>query len=360
MPVARRWSIDLPRAGVKRVLVMKWSALGDLALASAVMEDIHRALPGVTLELDTLPRYAHLFEHDPRFARVLGVDVRRPGLGGIAQWIWRVGRARYDALVDLQSTDRSRLVIGALTASGRAPRIRVGNHRHWPYTVAPQAPPPEVNALDHLRMTLHAAGIATQALQPVLHPGPAQRERAGALLARHGLTPGAYALFIPGCHHAAPLKRWGWRRFAALALALAQRGVHKVLLVGADDERDECDAIARACPQVAVNACGETAVLDLVHLAEAACCVVSNDTGPAHVAAAAARPMVVLCGPTDPRRVRPAGARVRMLQSELWCRSCYRKRCSHHSCMQVLGPEQVLTALAALGTPLAAATVAPC
>ena len=355
-----RWSIDLPRAGVKRVLVMKWSALGDLALASAVMEDIHRALPGVTLDLDTLPRYAHLFEHDPRFARVLGVDVRRPDLGGIVQWIWRVGRGVYDALVDLQSTDRSRLVIAALTATGCAPRIRVGNHRHWPYTVAPAAPAPEVNALDHLRMTLGAAGIATHARQPVLHPGPSQRERARALLDRHGLAPGSFALFIPGCHAAAPLKRWGWRRFTALALALAKRGVSKVLLVGADDERAECDAIARACPGVAVNACGETAVLDLVHLAEAACCVVSNDTGPAHVAAAAARPMVVLCGPTDPRRVRPAGARVQMLQGALWCRSCYRKQCSHHSCMQVLSPEQVLAALVELGVPLPGASPVPC
>jgi len=352
--VSTRWSIDLPRAGVRRVLVMKWSAMGDIALATAVMEDIHRALPGTTLDLDTLPRYAHLFADDPRFARVLGVDVRRPGLGGILDWVWRVGAGRYDALVDLQSTDRSRLVVAALTLSGRAPRIRIGNHRHWPYTVAPPSPPPEVNALDHLRMTLNAAGMDTLAREPVLHPGPVHRERASALLARHGLEPGAFALLVPGCHAAARLKRWGWRRFTALALALAERGVGKVLLVGAEDERDECDAIARACPEVAVNACGETAILDLVHLARAACCVVANDTGPAHVAAVAGRPMVVLCGPTDPRRVRPAGTRVQMLQSALWCRSCYRKQCTHHSCMAVLSPDEVLAALAALGAPFGA------
>jgi heptosyltransferase-2 len=139
------------------------------------------------------------------------------------------------------------------------------------------------------------------------------------------------------------------RRFASLALALARHGIGKVLLVGAQDEREECDAIARACPDVAIDVCGQTAILDLVPLARAAHCVVANDTGTAHVAAVAERPMVVVCGPTDPRRVRPAGARVRTVQAELWCRNCYRKECSHHSCMDVLSPEQVLAALASLG-----------
>ena len=59
--------------------------------------------------------------------------------------------------------------------------------------------------------------------------------------------------------------------------------------------------------------------------------------------------MVVLCGPTDPRRVHPAGDAVRMLQSELWCRSCYRRTCTHHACMEVLSPEQVIAALGELG-----------
>jgi heptosyltransferase-2 len=353
-----RWSLDLPAARPRQVLVMKWSAIGDIALSSVVMEDIHRALPNTALDLDVLPRYGHLFEHDPRFRRLLGVDVRRPGLGGVADWIGRVGRARYDALVDLQSTDRSRLVVAALTLMGRAPPVRVGNHRHWPYTVAPPAPPREVHALDHLRASLNAAGIATSASHPVLYPGPANRERARALLARHRLGEGDYGLLMPGCSAAARLKRWGWRRFSALALALAQRGVARMLVVGADDEREECDAIARACPGVVVNACGDTELLDIVELATAARFVVSNDTGTAHVAAVAGAPLVVVCGPTDPRRVRPAGDRVRTLQSELWCRSCYRKACAHHACMEVLSPAMVLDALAALGVLDGAAAAA--
>jgi len=55
--------------------------------------------------------------------------------------------------------------------------------------------------------------------------------------------------------------------------------------------------------------------------------------------------MAVVCGPTDPRRVRPGGDNVTTLQAPLYCRNCYRKDCSHHACMELLTPDQVLAAL---------------
>lgn len=344
MSAANRWSTTL-EPGLRRVLIIKWSALGDVALATTVMDDIARELSHATLELDTLPRFAPLFEHDPRFDTVLDVNARAPGAGGMLRWLSRVARTRYDAVIDLQSTDRSRLLLGALVLAGRAPRIRVGTHRHWPYTCAPPVQPREVHALEHLRATLRACGIEPRAQQPVLYPGPEHLARTASLTQAHGLESQRYALLMPGCHPAGRLKRWGWRRFAALAAALHRRGVHKVVLVGTHDEREECDAIEKAYPRIAVNLCGATEVLDLVPLASNACCVVSNDTGTAHVAAAAGVPMVIVCGPTDPRRVRPAGRRVRMVQAPLWCRNCYRKECSHHACMEVLDPCQVMELL---------------
>ena len=344
------WSVPLASLqAARRVLVMKWSALGDLALATAAMEDVYQALPGVRLDLDTPSRFAPLFAHDRRFHDVLGIDVRSARLGGMARWLSRVATARYDAIIDMQSTDRSRLLIAALLALGRGPRIRIGVHRRWPYTAAPPVQPRHTHALGHLRAALVACNIPVRTEQPVLYPGPEHAARARALLEEHGLHWQRFALFMPGCQRAGWLKRWGWRRFTALAIALARHGIAKVLLVGAEDEREECDAIATACPEHVVNACGRTAILDLVPLARAAACVVANDTGTAHVAAVAARPMVVVCGPTDPRRVRPAGSQVRTLQAELWCRNCYRKECSHHSCMEVLSPQRVLDELAALG-----------
>ena len=72
---------------VARILVIKWSALGDMAMATAVFEDIARAYPQATIHLNTLPNLAGLFEHDPRFAEVWAFDMRARGkrLSPVAQ-----------------------------------------------------------------------------------------------------------------------------------------------------------------------------------------------------------------------------------------------------------------------------------
>lgn len=114
-----------------------------------------------------------------------------------------------------------------------------------------------------------------------------------------------------------------------------------------------CEELVAAAGGVAVNLCGRTQILDLVPLAEGARFVVANDTGTAHVASAADRPMLVICGPTDPLRVKPVGERVETLQVEpkLECQFCYCKAdCRFdHACMSGVTPEIALARLRAMG-----------
>lgn len=336
---------------IKRILVMRWSAMGDVAIASAAMQDIREAFPNGQLDLNTLPPWDSLFAHDPRFSRVLSVKLRGPGAGiaGIWRWLKEVAQARYDLIIDLQSNDRARLLMLLLWLSGRAPRYRVSNHRRFPYNIAPAAVAQPIHALDHMRASLAAAGIPPRATTPVLYPGKDHRRRAAELLENHGVSPGSYAVMLPGCQAAGYLKRWGALRFSALAIALRGRGIEHVLLLGAEDEAEECRSISIACGDWVINCCGQTRPLDIVPLCEQARLVVANDTGTAHVAAAAGRPMVVICGPTDPRKVKPVGPAVVALQAPLFCVNCYRKHCSHHSCMLLVTPDEVIESLEALG-----------
>ena len=346
------FTADLPAdPDIRRILIMRWSAMGDVVLASCVIQDIHEAFPRAEIHLNTLPPWNRLFLEDPRFDKIISFDLRGKmrGIPAMLRWAKEIGRGGYDAIFDLQSNDRSRILMSLLWLSGRAPRYRVGTHRRFPYNVAPPAMPPPVHALDCLRGTLRVAGVATLAQTPVLHPPPRNLERGRDLLLRNGLSPGDYGIFLPGCQAAGYLKRWGARRFIALALALKRRGIARVLLIGAEEDAEECREIERALEGCAVNLCGRTELLDILPLAAGARFVVANDTGTAHLASAMGRPMVVVCGPTDPKRVKPAGDKVAALQCDLYCINCYRKTCSHHSCMALVRPEQVLECLSDLG-----------
>jgi lipopolysaccharide heptosyltransferase II len=342
----RESSFDLPAdPRIRRILIIKWSALGDVVIATALFSDIRNAFPDAVIDLHTHPPHKQLFLHDPRFNELCAIDVRRgQGWRGAQQWLRFVLDKAYDAVFDLQSNDRSRLLMTLWWLTGRSPRWRVGNHRRFPYNVT-RAPESGVrHAFDIHRETLAAAGIPTLTDRPALHIGEDHHRRAAALMEAHGLEKDRFAVLIPGSKATGMLKRWGTERYAALAEMLKERGLKNVVMLGGPDDWEECARIAARCSgNWLVNLCGETRVLDIVPICAAARLIVANDTGPAHVASCTEAPMLVICGPTDPRRVKPVGNHVRALQAGIDCINCYRKECSNrHACMELITPRMVL------------------
>jgi len=156
---------------------------------------------------------------------------------------------------------------------------------------------------------------------------------------RYGLAAGNYVLLLPGSQKAGWLKRWGVAHYAVLARALREAGVDRIAIIGGPDEVEDCAAIAEQGGEGVINLNGQTSIPEIVPLAEGACCIVGNDTGAAHVASCAGRPLLVICGATDPRRVRPIGAHVQALQWSGPCINCYRKTCNYLpelACMQAV------------------------
>ncbi|MDA8127774.1 MAG: glycosyltransferase family 9 protein [Betaproteobacteria bacterium] len=334
---------------IRRVLVIKWSALGDVVIASALMEDIARALPHAEIHLNTQPNCVGLFAHDPRFAEVWAIDVRSKThrWANSLAWLKKVRAGRYDLVIDLQRSDHSRFLLALLWLTGGAPRIRVGNRGGFPYTHQPRVRDPEAHAFPMMQSVLQAIGIPTPTAHPVLHPAPERLAAVAAMRAKHGLEEGRYVVLLPGAAAAHPLKRWGAARFAELALRLHEEGVQKIAVVGGPDEVEDCAAIARAGDYV-VNLNGQLQLLDIAPLCAGASAIIGNDTGTAHFASAAGRPLLVLCGPTDPRRVKPIGRSVIAVQAQLPCRNCYAKTCSNpdrQACMKAITPEWVAARL---------------
>lgn len=343
-----RYRADLPAdPSIRRILVIKWSAMGDVVIATALFEDIARAFPRREIHLDTQPAWQPLFAHDPRFQRILSVDWRdrRHRWRQMTTWLRQVRDGHYDLVIDLQCNDRSRLLLSLLGLSGRPIRYRLGNRRQPPYNVAPDESPKPAHTVTRGRAALRAGGIPTTTPRPVLATTGHHRARAAALMATHALAAGHYAVLLPGCNANGHLKRWGARRYAELANQLHRQGLARIVLIGGPDETEECQRIAQHCGPWLINLCGQTEILDIPPLCAAARLIVANDTGTAHLAAATSTPLAVLCGPTDPRRVKPLGENVIALQAKLPCVNCYRKSCSHHSCMAMLTPAWVLRQL---------------
>lgn len=318
----------------KRILIIKWSALGDVVLATSAFEDIAHAYPTAEIHLNTLPQWKPLFETDPRFKKIIALPVKNPNkpIRVIKNWLAVIGKERYDVIFDFQENDRSRLFLCFLKWMRRAPKYCFSG-RNLPKTI--------LHDFDRMRCVLKQADIIPKTMHPVLYPSEPQVKTVRMIQAKYHLSLNRYLIFMVGSHPGWTTKRWGQERYFALAQLFHQQGVDKIVLIGDVAEETCCNFVATAGPWV-VNLCKKLELLEIPVLAEDAMGSISNDTGPAHLLAAAQKPLLVICGPTDPLRVKPVGPHVKTLQAELPCIRCYQPTCSHLSCMKAITPEMVL------------------
>lgn len=319
--------------------------MGDVVGATTFMDDIRAAFPASEIHLNTLSPWDRLFEADPRFAKVFAIDVR--GKEGrfvsAMRWMKVVWAGHYDLIFDLQSTDRSRIMLGLVRLLSPQLKAVIGHNPGYPYTHSPKRPAEPYPGW-HSDLALRVAGVPRMATHGHLYVSGESKKKVADLMSQHDLVPGNYVLLLPGSQKAGWLKRWGVERYAALARALREAGIDKVVIIGGPDEIEDCAAIVEQGGDGVINFNGKTSIPEIVPLSEGSACIVGNDTGAAHVASCAGKPLLVVCGATDPRRVRPIGPHVQALQWTGPCINCYRKTCNYQpelACMEAISVDTV-------------------
>ncbi len=151
-------------------------------------------------------------------------------------------------------------------------------------------------------------------------------------------------------------KKWPSSHYAAVATRWLENG-GQVWMLGSARDAGDALAIIETIPKELRERCidltGKTLLTDAIHLMACADRVLSNDSGLMHVAAALARPLVVVYGSTSPAFTPPLADKVRIVSLGLDCSPCFKRTCplGHTDCLEKLAPEEVLTAMHELETP---------
>ena len=272
------------------ILIIKLGALGDVVMATPLIEAIQQHHPDATCHLLTTPAYAPIFAAWPNLEVTA---LPRRGWRNMVQAIRFVRALDCAAIYDLQGNDRS-----ALWCAASGARMRAGNHTRFPYTHHPREPwTGQVHIFARMREVLAAAGIESVREVPRLPLTDARKLHVRRWCADAQLTAGNFALLHAGASAARPEKRWPY--FAALGRRLSDAGITPVW-IGAEAEREDNRQLrARAG---GIDAAGEFTINELAELGRGARFAVTNDSGPMHVLAAAAIPVFGLFGPSDWRR----------------------------------------------------------
>jgi lipopolysaccharide heptosyltransferase II len=178
---------------------------------------------------------------------------------------------------------------------------------------------------------------------------PEDHKAVADLLARHGVSEKTRWIAInPFARW--PTKRWPPESFARVADQIQQQGWGRAVLLGGRGDRSQAQEIVQRMHTAAVDVTGETPIKLLPALLKSAAVLLTNDSGPMHIAAAVGTPVVALFGPTNPSRTGPYGSRHTILQHKIPCSPCYSRRChnaSHLECLVSISEDTVLGAVRA-------------
>jgi heptosyltransferase-2 len=256
-------------------------------------------------------------------------------------------RGQFDAAVMLPNSIASALPAWVARVPERWGYATAGRR---PLLTRAPAVPDEVRGRSQVyyyRAMLAGAGLRVSASPDVsLACPPGWREAGDRLL--EGDAAGGNAVAInPGASFGTA-KRWLPERFAAVGDLLAAGGA-RVVLVGGPAERAIGEAIAAQMSAPARMLCGRTTLPELVGVLSAMRMLVTNDSGPMHVAAALGIPVVAVFGPTDWRETHPVGDAHRVVREPVHCSPCRLRECPiDHRCMRRVTVDRVLAEAGAL------------
>jgi len=353
-------ALRAPREEPDAVVVLRFSALGDVLLTAPAIDALHQAWPRARIVYAVKERFTHLVAHNPNVAQVMPL---RAGEGpwSFAQRLRESLEGQRVVVLDLHGKIRSRLLRALLPRDW--PRV-VWHKRDLAQTIPVKLgmKPARASMLFADRYHLAVEKLAGRALpkgELRAFLGPGDRARAEALLRERGVwLERPIVGMSPGANW--ETKRWPAAHYAKLARSALGAGL-QVVVQGSDDERELCRAVCAEAREVAgPDAAARSAVdlsgqLDLPALGgvvSLCSAFVANDSGPMHLARALCVPTLALFGSTDPKMFSWEGHRV-LFREELACAPCSffgRSQCpeGHFRCLRDLSADEAWSALQAL------------
>lgn len=333
---------------IKRIVVRGTNWVGDAVMTVPSLRELRRLFPDAHLTLATRSWAQELFA-DADFIDELLVNDRR-GLGAVRTQVREWKERKFDLAVLFQNAFEAALIpalarvplrIGyaterrgfLLTHSLALPDWRSSKHEVFYY----------LNIVARVERFVKGGKRTPDDYEPQSELKISEARRAGAVnfLVRHGVDGERKLIALcPGSINSRA-KRWPAESFAALADLLIDWHA-QVLLIGSRDELDVSLDVARRMRHEPIMLTGKTTLSQALEVLDTVDLLITNDTGPAHIAAALGRPTLVIFGPTNPLTTRPFSSNSEIVRHPPECAPCMLRDCPiDHRCMTAISPAEV-------------------
>lgn len=335
---------------IERVVVRGTNWVGDAVMTIPALRELRRVLPAAHITLATRPWAEGIFRDADFLDDILLYERPRRAPHAVLSQVREWRKRRFDLALLFQNAFEAAVIarlarvparLGYAT-DARGPLLTHAiplpswrSHRHEVFYY--------LNLVAELERALHGRSLVEER-EPrfVLEVSEKRKAEARAMLKARGASGGrSLVALCPGSTNSRA-KRWPASYFAALADRFAEEWSADVMLTGARDEREVSEEVSGLMRTQPVMLTGETDLAQLTAVLSITDLLVTNDTGPAHIAAALERPTLVIFGPTDPRTTRPFSEAAEIIRRPPDCAPCMLRNCPiDHRCMTAILPEEV-------------------
>mgnify|MGYP003333570688 FL=1 len=325
-----------------RILVRAPNWIGDAVMCEPALRGLRALFPGAELTLLAKPAIAELFVAYPGIDRRLVYDDRgiHAGLSGKWTLAGQLRRHRFDLAVLFQNAFEAALITWLAGIRRRYGYVTDGRSFLLTDPVARPDPAALVHQVHYYWDLLKPLGVTGSPSVPALAVSEneirAMDERLGELgIGRDDLIVGVN----PGSTYGSA-KRWLPERYAESALRVCRRLEEQqgrpvsVVILGAKGEEELGHAVADRLTVRSAVLSGRTNIRELMAATKRCTILLTNDTGPMHLAAAFAVPVVAVFGPTDWKTTSPYGQAASIVRQPVDCAPCLLRECPiDHRCM---------------------------
>lgn len=342
--------------GARNLLCIRLDSIGDVLMTAPAIAALTAAHPGRRITLLTSPEGAAAAGLVPAVDAVLASTVpwmkhSPAGRNSRAEYALaaELRRRRFDGAVIFCVYSQSPLPAAFLCHLADIPLRLAYCHENPYHLLSHWVPDPEPGQLVRHEVRRHLDLVASVGCFPAderiaLSIPESARTQVRILLHAAGLPAARPWIAIhPGS--SAPSRRYPPEQFAAAADRLAAATGYGILFTGAAGEQPLIDMIRGLMRTPAHSLAGRLTLPELAALIDRTPLLITNNTGPAHIAAATGTPVVVLYALTNPQHA-PWKAASRVLSHDVPCRYCYKSVCPerHNNCLRLISPDDVVRA----------------
>ncbi len=333
---------------MKHLLVIAPNWVGDTVLCTPLLVNLRRAFPTASLDVLALERVRPLLAQHPAIDHL----ITTPNGAGFKKWVYRFYQLRtlrarqYDATFLLPNSFGAALLAFLIGAKRRIGYARDGRSLFLtdplPWNIQQNQ-----HQVERYLALLQTLDIPIVSRDLSLHVSAEAEAFAKEIWEHYQLTSEQFIIGLNPGGAFGPSKRWLPSRFAALADHLQLVEKARVIFFGNKADQAIVDQITASMRTPALSLVGKDTLDSLGALIRRCAVLVTNDSGPMHIASAFQIPVVAIFGPTDPRQTGPYRVPHITLQARLSCTPCFQKTCPlpKHLCMEEVTVESVVQAI---------------